>query len=215
MGAVLIIGLKCVVKQQLENISQIMYWNYKTQKKESYLKLANIKPKELLKGEKPRLIDEWQLAPVLWDAIRDDVDESSNKGQYILTGSTIVDESKITHTGTGRIHRLTMKPFTLFESGESNGKISIKELFDNPNLDVDGIVADLSIEELIFASCRGGWPECFNIENKEDQLLIAESYIDNICKIDVSEIDNTHRDPDLVRTILRSYSRNISTLGQK
>lgn len=92
------------------------------EKKESYLKLANIKPKEFLNGEKPRLIDEWQLAPVLWDVIRDDVDESSNKGQYILTASTIVDESKITHTGTGRIHRLTMKPFTLFESGESKRK---------------------------------------------------------------------------------------------
>ena len=215
MGAVLIIGPKwCGKTTTGKHFSKSILKLQDAEKKENYLKLANIKPKELLEGEKPRLIDEWQLAPVLWDVIRDDIDESSNKGSYILTGSTMVDESKITHTGTGRIHRLMMKPFTLFESGESNGKISVEDLFNNPNLNIDGILADLSIDDLIFASCRGGWPECFNIKNKEDQLLIAESYIDNICEIDVSEIDGTYRDSDLVRTILMSYSKNISTLAK-
>ena len=134
--------------------------------RDQYLKLAELKPSELLKGEKPRLIDEWQLAPILWDGVRQSVDKTSDKGQYILTGSTSVDESKIRHTGTGRIHRMVMYPMSLYESGESNGKISLTELFNNPKIDIDGITSDLTVKNLFFAMCRGGWPESLKIENK-------------------------------------------------
>ena len=179
--------------------------------RDQYLKLAELKPSELLKGKKPRLIDEWQLAPILWDGVRQSVDKTSDKGQYILTGSTSVDESKIRHPGTGRIHRMVMYPMSLYESGESNGKISLTELFNNPKIDIDGITSDLTVKNLFFAMCRGGWPESLKIENKEDQLLIARSYFDSICESDVSTVDGVKKNPERVKNLLKSYARNIST----
>nr|WQH65308.1 AAA family ATPase [Methanosphaera sp. ISO3-F5] len=119
-----------------------------------YLQWAEIRPSKLLEGEKPRLIDEWQEAPIIWDTVRNSVDEINEDGLYILTGSTVIDESEKMHSGAGRIHRLIMRPMSLYESGESNGKISIMDLFDNPELDIDGIKSDLTIEQLIFAACR-------------------------------------------------------------
>lgn len=128
-----------------------------------------------MEGEKPRLIDEWQEAPVLWDAIRNSVDEIGEDGLYILTGSTVVDETQIMHSGAGRIHRLTLRPMSLYESGESNGKISIMDLFNKPNLDIDGITSNLTIEDLIFATCHGGWPASLNKKSKQDQLSVVYS----------------------------------------
>lgn len=122
--------------------------------REGYLAAARTKPSLLLKGETPRLIDEWQVAPVLWDAVRHAVDERRLRGQFILTGSTVIDDDEIMHTGTGRISKMSMYPMSLYESKESNGKISLRELFDNKELDIDGIVSNLSIEELIFAACQ-------------------------------------------------------------
>ena len=180
-------------------------------KKEQYIKLASLKPSELLEGDKPRLIDEWQLAPILWDGVRNSVDELNEKGLYILTGSTSVDESKIDHTGTGRIHRMVMYPMSLYESGESNGKISLIELFNNQEIDIDGILSDLTVENLFQAMCRGGWPEAIKIENEMDQRLIAKSYLNSICESDVSTVDGIKRDPDRVKNLLKSYARNIST----
>ncbi|GAA5819668.1 MAG: ATP-binding protein [Methanobrevibacter sp. CfCl-M3] len=180
-------------------------------KTKSYLKLAEIKPSLLLKGENPRLIDEWQMAPVLWDAVRNSVDKLNKDGLYILTGSTSVNEDEIMHSGTGRIHKMTMKPMSLFESKESNGKISIIDLFNNPDMDINGIKSELSIEDLIFAACRGGWPESLNKKTKEAQLFVASNYLDNICESDASTVDGVKRDPQRVRTILHSYARNIST----
>ena len=107
-----------------------------------------------MEGEKPLLIDEWQDLPVLWDSVRTSVDDSREDGLYILTGLTVIDDSKIKHSGTGRFARLMMRPMSLYESGESNGKISILDLFNDPDMDIDGIESDLTIEELIFASCR-------------------------------------------------------------
>ena len=132
IGAVLIVGPKwcgktTTAKEQSNSILQMQHPTYS----ESYLKIASIDPLSLLEGEKPRLIDEWQMAPKLWDAVRYSVDEESQKGLYILTGSTSVDESEIMHSGIGRIHRLTMRPMSLYESGDSNGKISLLELFEN------------------------------------------------------------------------------------
>lgn len=212
MGAILLTGPKwcgktTTAQQQSKSILKLD----DIDKREQYLQLADLKPSELLKGEKPRLIDEWQIAPILWDGVRNSVDESSEKGLYILTGSTSVDESKIEHSGTGRIHRMIMYPMSLYESNESNGKISIKELFENPDMNIDGITSDLSIEELFFAMCRGGWPETLNIENKDDQLLLAKTYVDSICESDVSKVDGVKRDPERVKNLLKSYARNISS----
>ena len=109
---------------------------------------ADIQPSKLLEGENPRLIDEWQIAPVLWDAVRTSVDNRSDYGLYILNGSTVVYKSKIMHTGTCRIHRLIMRPMSLYESGDSNGKISLMKLFDNPEIDINGIQSDLTMNEL-------------------------------------------------------------------
>ena len=174
----------------------------------------DIKPSKLLEGEKPRLIDEWQMAPILWDGVRNSVDELQGEGLYILTGSTVVDESKIMHSGTGRIHRLLMRPMSLYESGESNGKISIEELFDNPNMDIDGIESNLTMDDLIFAACRGGWPDSINKKSDKDKLLIAYYYLDNIAESDISNVDGVKRDPDRVKVILKAIARNNSTLAK-
>lgn len=182
-------------------------------KSKSYLELAEIKPSALLEGETPRLIDEWQMAPVLWDAVRTSVDNLNEVGLYILTGSTSVDESEIMHSGTGRINKLVMRPMSLFESEESNGEIAIIDLFNSPDMNIDGIKSELSIEELIFASCRGGWPDSLNKKTKKAQLFIVSNYINNICESDASTVDGVKRDPQRVRTIMQSYARNISTLA--
>ena len=137
IGAVLIVGPKwCGKTTTGEQHAKSILKLQDPDNIESYLMWADIQPSILLEGEKPRLIDEWQIAPVLWDAVRTSVDNISDYGLYILTGSTVVDESKIMHTGTGRIHRLKMRPMSLYESGDSNGKISLMELFDNPEIDI-------------------------------------------------------------------------------
>lgn len=216
MGAVLITGPKwcgktTTAKQYCKSLIELQHpINGK-----SYLKLADTNPIELLKGEKPLLIDEWQMAPELWDTVRYLVDESDEDGLYILTGSTIVDESKIMHSGAGRIKRIVMRPMSLYESGESTGKISLLDLFNDENLNIDGMTSNLTIPDLIFTACRGGWPESLNKKTKKQQLAIVSNYIDVICNSDVSELDGVKRNPQRVKAILKSYSRNISTLATK
>ena len=178
---------------------------------DSYKELASFKPSKLLEGEKPLLIDEWQNIPKLWDAIRTRLDKIDTDEKYILTGSTVIDESKIMHSGTGRFNRIVMRPMSLFESKESNGKISFLDLFKNPNMDINGIQSDLTIEDLIFAACRGGWPESLSKDDIEAQLFVVQNYIENITNIDVSGIDNVRRDPKRVEAILKAYSRNVCT----
>lgn len=212
VGAILIVGPKwCGKTTTAEQHAKSVLKLDDIDKKEEYLMLADIKPSELLNGEKPRLIDEWQIAPILWDGVRNSVDSLKEKGLYLLTGSTSVDESEIIHSGTGRIHRMKMYPMSLYESGDSNGKISIMELFDNPNKDINGIKSNLNFDDLLFAICRGGWPESLSLESKEDQLLIPKMYVDSICESDVSKVDGVKRDPEKVRHLLKSYARNIST----
>lgn len=179
-----------------------------------YLATAESKPSLLLLGETPRLIDEWQDAPVLWDAVRTMVDKRQSVGQFILTGSNAVRKNEIRHSGTGRISRMKMIPMSLYESKESNGKISLSELFDNPNLDIDGVTSDMKMEDLIYSACRGGWPASVNIKSRKAQLLIAQNYVDTVCKEDISRIDGVKRDELLTKQILKSYSRNISTLAK-
>ena len=182
--------------------------------REGYLMTAQTKPSLLLKGDTPRLIDEWQDAPVLWDAVRTAVDERQEEGQFILTGSTSVDNHKILHTGTGRISRLKMYPMSLYESRESNGRISIKDLFDDQP-DIDGITSDLSVEDLIYAACRGGWPAAIKKKSQAAQLIIAREYLNNICESDISTVDGVNRNPSWTGMLLRSYARNVSTLAKK
>lgn len=147
--------------------------------------------------------------------MRTKIDNTLGYGQFILTGSTSVNNDEIMHTGTGRVTRMTMLPMSLYESKESNGKISILELFRNPDMNIDGIESDLTIEDLAFATCRGGWPESIIQTDSEAQLFVAENYVDNICKSDISTVDRVKRDPNRAKKILRSYARNNSTEATK
>ena len=213
MGAVLIVGPKWCGKTTTATqfAKTIIELQHPTLGK-SYIELADVDPLLLLDGEKPLLIDEWQMAPELWDAVRYSVDKTDGYGLYILTGSTIVDNSKINHKGVGRIHRLMMRPMSLYESGDSNGNIPLSGLFNEKDVKINGITSDLSLRDLTFLASRGGWPETLNIEDKQKQLIVASSYFDNICRDDAYNIDGVKRDSKLFEAILRSYSRNISTL---
>lgn len=215
IGAILIIGPKwCGKTTTAERHAKSVL---KLQDKDQYqtnMMWADIEPSRLLRGEKPRLIDEWQIAPVLWDSVRTSVDETEGYGLYILTGSTVVNEDGKRHTGTGRIHRLLMRTMSLYESGESNGQISIMDLFDNPDMNINECESELTMDELIFAACRGGWPDSLNQKTREGKLFVAYSYLENICNTDASAVDGVKRDPDRVRLLLRSIARNNSTLAK-
>lgn len=180
-----------------------------------YLATAATKPSLLLKGANPRLIDEWQDAPVLWDTIRNDVDSRGDVGLYILTGSNTVKKEEIKHSGTGRIAKMKMYPMSLWESKESSGQVSLQRLFDEPDYDIDGAQSPLSVEDLIFVACRGGWPASLKARTNVAKLLIAQEYLNTLCSDDINRIDNRQRNERLARMILRSYARNISTLVKK
>lgn len=215
-GAVLIEGPKWCGKtttaQQLA-ASALKLQNPDT--RDGYLATAATRPSLLLDGATPRLIDEWQDAPALWDAVRTAVDERQEVGQFILTGSNSVDKSKIHHTGTGRIARIRMFPMSLWESGESTGQVSLAELFDNSDLVIDGKTSKLDIRDLIFASCRGGWPASLSGKTPRARLLVAKNYLQSVCANDISAVDGVERNEKLAREILRAYARNISTLAKK
>lgn len=181
-------------------------------KRDMYLETAKIKPSNLLVGENPRLIDEWQVAPNLWDAVRVSVDRRNEDGLYILTGSNSIDKTDIMHTGTGRIDTLSMYPMSLYESAESNGSVSLMDLFNNPSALDDGCESDLSIDELIFAACRGGWPSSIFKKSDRAKLLVAQSYFEGLCREDMSNVDGAKRNETTSRLLLRSYARNISTV---
>ena len=216
VGATVIVGPKwcgktTTAKQKAKSVLEMQDPDLQ----EGYLKLASTKPSLLLKGDNPRLIDEWQLAPVLWDAVRVSVDRRQEKGLYLLTGSVVVDEDKIKHTGIGRISRLEMDTMSLWESGESSGEVSLRELFAAPTTAVDGATGRLSVEELIFAVCRGGWPSALDARGDDAKLFVAQDYFSNLVASDVSRVDGVERDPALAAQILRSYARNVSTLATK
>ncbi len=182
-------------------------------RRQSYLETAKIQPSNLLLGENPRLIDEWQIAPNLWDAVRVSVDRRREPGLYLLTGSNSIDKTNIMHTGTGRIDVLAMYPMSLFESGESNGAVSLAKLFDGEGMPSDGCVCELSMDDLIFAACRGGWPAAVIHPSEQGKLMIAQSYFEGLCRDDVSNVDGVRRNETAARLLLRSYARNISTIA--
>lgn len=215
-GAVLIEGAKWTGKtttaeQQAKSILKLQDPN----RRDDYLQTVSVMPSLLLKGEHPRLIDEWQDAPKLWDAVRMSVDQSGGTpGLYILTGSNTVDKDQIYHTGTGRISRMRMEPMSLWESKDSSGQISLSELFNTPNCDINGATGALDIPNLIRVACRGGWPATLKLSEKAG-LLIAKDYLNSVCDNDISAIDKKQRSPKIAKRILRSYARNISTLAKK
>ena len=215
-GAVLIEGPKwCGKTTTAEQHAHSVLKMQNTDELEANMATAQTKPSILLRGETPRLLDEWQVAPRLWDAVRNEVDERQEVGQFILTGSNSVDKSRIKHSGNGRIARLKMNTMSLWESQESNGTISLKDLFYNPNLDIDGLQSALTIEELVFAACRGGWPASLNRKTDNAKLLVAKNYFSTVCESDIQNVDGVERSAALAKLMLRSYARNISTLAKK
>lgn len=214
-GAVLIEGPKwCGKTTTAEQKSKSVIQLQDTDRRDEYLATAMTKPSLLLEGEVPRLIDEWQDIPVLWDAVRTLVDKRRDPGQFILTGSNKVDKKKTHHSGTGRITRMKMLPMSLWESRESTGEISLMELFNNPVYDIDGRLSNMSVEDLIFAACRGGWPASLFSRTPSAQLMIARNLLNSICAEDISRIDDIQRNEKLAHKILQSYARNISTLAK-
>ncbi len=213
-GATLIIGPKGCGKTTSAKQKAKSYVEFQDEDvRENLLAVANIKPSKLLIGEKPRLFDEWQDAPKIWGAIRKSVDDSSENGLYILTGSSSKSVSK-THTGTLRISQLKMYPMSLYESRESNGSVSLIDLFYNPKK-FQGCTSDLSIDELIYSICRGGWPKSLTNKTPRSQLEVAKDLYRQTYSVDVSSIDEKTRNPRLAQTILQSYSRNLCTLASK
>ena len=174
--------------------------------KEQNLRLSKLNPQRLLIGDNPRLIDEWQIAPTLWDTVRYEVDQRGKMGQFILTGSAVPPDTKeITHSGTGRFTWLTMRPMSLYESGESTGEVSLKSLFAG-NLNVDG-ENTLDIDKLAYLVCRGGWPQAVGLKT-EAALQQAFDYYDAVVKSDINRADGVNKNPERVKRIMKSYARN-------
>ena len=206
-GAVLIEGPKwCGKTTTAEQQARSILYMDNPASFESNLQMAEIDPGILLEGDTPRLVDEWQLAPKLWDTVRFEVDHRHQVGQFILTGSAVPsDEESMKHSGTGRFSWLTMRPMSLYESGESNGKVSLSHLFESR----ENIVAtnSLRIDDIAFLICRGGWPFACSLQG-DAALAQAFDYVDAVIKKDVSRVDGTNRNITTTRLLMRSYARN-------
>lgn len=185
------------------------------------LALARTNISRLLAGAPPRLIDEWQIAPQFWDAVRNEVDKRNEDGQFMLTGSAvppkpkkdesgnIIEEENIHHTGTGRISRLRLRTMSLWESEDSTGDVSLEELFINPDT-VDG-VSDIDLDRLAYLTCRGGWPKAVLKKSEKAALAQAFDYYDSVVSNDIKRVDDIDRDEELTKRIMRSYARNQGT----
>ncbi|WP_196488963.1 ATP-binding protein [Gardnerella vaginalis] len=206
-GAVLIEGPKwCGKTTTAEQFAASVLYMDNPEKKEQNIAMSELSPKRLLKGATPRLIDEWQLAPKLWDAIRFEVDHRSELGQFILTGSAVpANTTEITHSGTGRFTWLTMRPMSLYESGDSTGEASLENLFAGTK-SIEGD-SNLSIDRLAFLVCRGGWPQSVDMRD-EIALDQAFDYYDAIVHSDINRADDVKKDAEKVKRLMRSYARN-------
>jgi len=170
--------------------------------------LIELSPKTLLEGKTPRLIDEWQALPPIWDSIRSEVDKRGEPSQFILTGSSVLPEADETiHSGTGRYAYIKMRPMSLYESGESNGKVSLSDLFEGKPFETQ--TNDLTIDDITYLTCRGGWPWATLI-SKEVALDQAFDYVDSVVNKDIQRVDGVKRNPERAKLLLRSYARNIS-----
>ena len=208
VGAVLIQGPKwCGKTTTAEQQAKSVVYMDDPEYMEQNIELATLSPKKLLAGATPRLIDEWQLAPQLWDAARFEIDHRDGEGQFIFTGSAVpADTDKIHHSGTGRFAWLTMRTMSLYESGESTGEVSLGDLFSNSGADIFG-TNNLNIDSIAWLICRGGWPRATTI-NKEVALDMAYRYYEAVINNDISRVDNVKRDAERTKRILRSIARN-------
>ena len=206
-GAVLIEGPKwCGKTTTAEQIAKSVLYMDDPQSKEQNVNMAALNPKRLLNGETPRLIDEWQIAPKLWDAIRFEVDHRDDLGQFVLTGSAVPPDTKeITHSGTGRFSWLMMRPMSLYESGESTGEVSLSRLFEGKG-EVDG-ESKLDLERIAFLICRGGWPRSIDMRDKI-ALNQAIDYYDAVVHSDINRADGVEKNPERVKRLMRSLARN-------
>lgn len=208
-GAVLIEGAKwCGKTTSAKHIAKSVIEMDRPDMTEQYQQMARINPSNLLEGEVPHLIDEWQIATNIWNAVRYEVDRRGEFGQFILTGSSVpaaLDESM--HTGTGRIVRMQMRPMSLFESKDSTGQVSLMDLFNKKDIST---VDNHSIDEIAFLICRGGWPAALN-HSKKVALKQAFDYYDAVVNDDISRVDRVKRDSERTKRILKSYARNIAT----
>ena len=218
-GAILIEGPKwCGKTTTAEQLASSVLYMDDPQRKNQNIMMSEINPGRLLQGSTPRLIDEWQLAPKLWDAIRFEVDHRKELGQFILTGSAVPpDTQEITHSGTGRFSWFTMRPMSVYESGESTGEVSLRELFNSPET-IDG-ESDVDIEKLAFMVCRGGWPQSLELKYNV-ALQQAFVYYDAVVNWDINRADGVRKNKERVKRLMRSYARNqgsqvsISTIRQ-
>jgi uncharacterized protein len=208
-GGVLINGPKwCGKTTTAKRIAKSVINLQAPAQKENYLKTVKLEPMILLEGEKPRLIDEWQVAPELWDAIRHDIDEKQEEGLYILTGSTQVDESKISHTGVGRISRLLMRTLSLYESKDSSGDVSLQDLFNGKSFKVTK--SNISVMDLSKIVVRGGWPNSIG-KDLDIALRQVAGYVQSIVRTEISTIDGVERDEAKTLAVLRSLARHTAT----
>lgn len=209
-GAVLVEGPKwCGKTTTAEQLAKSVLYMSKPEDLKENLLMADIDPSSLLEGETPRLIDEWQIAPGLWDAVRFEVDHRGGVGHFILTGSAVPPRTaEMVHSGTGRFSRMKMRPMSLYESMESSGKISLGDLFSQPKK----VFAnnDLGIAELAFLICRGGWPSSIDME-QDVALDQAFDYFDAVVNVDISRVDNVKREPERAKRLMKSYSRHQGT----
>ena len=208
-GAVLIEGPKwCGKTSSAEEVAKSVLYMQDPDTSKANILTAKVKPSLLLEGEIPRLLDEWQVAPELWNAVRFAVDKRRANGQFILTGSVIPTRTEDMHTGTGRIARMKMRTMSLFETGDSTGEVSLEALF-NGEADPEGR-SDLSIEKLAFLINRGGWPAVAREKHEKIALAVANDYLEAVANEDISKADGIEKNPDRVKSLIRSLSRNIS-----
>lgn len=208
-GAVLIEGAKwCGKTTSAKHIAKSVIEMDRPDMTEQYQQMARIKPSNLLEGEVPHLIDEWQIATNIWNAVRYEVDRRGEFGQFILTGSSVpakLDESM--HTGTGRIVRMRMRPMSLYESRDSSGQVSLLDLFNKKDISA---IDNHSIDDIAFLICRGGWPVALNRTEKV-ALKQAFDYYDAVVNDDISRVDGVKRDPERTKRLMKSYARNVAT----
>lgn len=212
MGAVLIEGPKgCGKTTTAEQQAKSVIYMDDPDNAGQYMQMAQTNIRFLLQGETPRLIDEWQTVPKFWDAIRFEVDHREEDGQFMLTGSAVpATHEEIHHTGTARYGWLTMRPMSLWESGESNGTVSLAELFKSKERQI-GSTNDITLEQIAFLVCRGGWPKSIFKKSEKAALMQAIEYYEAVTRSDISRVDNVQRDEERAKRLMRSYARHQGT----
>ena len=214
MGAVVIEGAKACGKTTTAKVQaeSVIYIDDPVRRSQ-YIQQADIDISGILNGATPRLIDEWQLAPKIWDAVRFEVDRRNEDGQFILTGSAVPPKDElqqITHSGAGRFGWIRMRPMSLWESGDSTGEVSIRALFSG-NTEIKGFTQDSGLPTMAFLTCRGGWPKAVKKEKEKAALSQADNYFEAIVRSDISRVDNVDRDEERTRRIMRVLARHIGT----